>query len=154
LCVVNCVVYIYMYAYYIYDKDKNNIFNIDYRLAWTAISIPNNSFKLYIVSSPEHSSSELMPWRGVRRPSVGQLFTFSTSSQERLKGSTPNLPQMFLMMSWPSVVIFKQIWNPIWPPWSVIGWHIFNFFSRTAEGIYSNLVTNVPNEVLTKCFTF
>jgi len=28
--------------------------------------------------------------------------------------------------------------------------HILNFFSRTAEGIYSNLVTNVPYEVPTK----
>jgi len=29
--------------------------------------------------------------------------------------------------------------------------HILNFFSRTAEGIYSKLTTNVPYEVPTKC---
>jgi len=29
--------------------------------------------------------------------------------------------------------------------------HIFKFFSRMAAGIYSNLGTNVPFEVLTKC---
>jgi len=27
----------------------------------------------------------------------------------------------------------------------------FNFFSRTAEGIYSKLATNVPYDILTKC---
>jgi len=32
--------------------------------------------------------------------------------------------------------------------------HILNFFSRTAEGIYSKLATNVPYEVLTKCCYF
>jgi len=30
----------------------------------------------------------------------------------------------------------------------------FNFFSRTAEGIYSKLATNVPYEVSTKCCYF
>jgi len=29
--------------------------------------------------------------------------------------------------------------------------HILNFFSRTAEGIYSKLATNVHYEVPTKC---
>jgi len=33
--------------------------------------------------------------------------TFSTSEEEWLKGSTPNLPQMFLMRSRPSVVAFQ-----------------------------------------------
>jgi len=108
----------------------------------------------WVISSPEHSSSELL-WRNVRRPSVRQLFTsltssqerrkvytpnfhkcpyevptkccyfssrseiqygrpalwlpdtFWTFSQERLKGSTTNLPQMFLMRSQPSVVTFQ-----------------------------------------------
>jgi len=32
--------------------------------------------------------------------------------------------------------------------------HILNFFSRTAEGIYSQLATNVPFEVPTKCCYF
>jgi len=38
--------------------------------------------------------------------------TFSTSSQERVQGSTPNLAQMFLMGSRPSVVGNR---NPRWP---------------------------------------
>jgi len=32
--------------------------------------------------------------------------------------------------------------------------HILNFFSRTAQGIYSKLATNVLYEVLTKCYYF
>jgi len=34
------------------------------------------------------------------------------------------------------LLLFKSIWNPIWPPRPLIGWHILNF-SRMAEGIYS-----------------
>jgi len=82
--------------------------------------------------------------------------TFWTSSQEQLKGSCHkcSLPQMFLMRSRPSVVTFfkKSIWNPIWPPWSLISWHILNFWWRTAEGIYTTRATHCslwgPNQVL------
>jgi len=52
------------------------------------------------------------------------------------------------------LLLFKPIRYPIWPPWPLICWHIFNFFSRTAEGIYSKLATNVSCEVLTKCCYF
>jgi len=44
-----------------------------------------------------------------------------------------------------------SIRNPIWPTWFLTGWNIFNFFSRTAERIYSKLATNVPYKVPTKC---
>jgi len=49
------------------------------------------------------------------------------------------------------LLLFKSIQNPKWPPWHLIGWHIFNFFSRMTAGIYSKLCTNVPYGVLTKC---
>jgi len=52
------------------------------------------------------------------------------------------------------LLLFKQIRNPKWPPWPLIGWHIFNFFSRTAEGIYSKLATPVFYEVPNKCCYF
>jgi len=41
-----------------------------------------------------------------------------------------------------------------WPPGPLIGWHIFIFFPRMADGIYSKLDTNVPFEVPTKCSYF
>jgi len=47
-------------------------------------------------------------------------------------------------------LLFMSIRNPIWP---LISWNILNFFS-TAEGIYSKLATNVPDEVPTKCCYF
>jgi len=65
-----------------------------------------------IITSPEQNSSELMTWHGVR-PSVCQLFTFSNSSQERLKGSTPNLAQIFLMSPNQVLLLYKLIRNPI-----------------------------------------
>jgi len=49
------------------------------------------------------------------------------------------------------LLLFKSIRNPIWPPWPLIGRHIFNFFSRMAEGIYTKLATCSlwgPNQVL------
>jgi len=51
------------------------------------------------------------------------------------------------------LLLFKSIQNPIWPPWPLIGWHILNF-SRTTEGIYSILATNVPYKVPTKSYYF
>jgi len=49
------------------------------------------------------------------------------------------------------LLLFKWIWNTIWPPWPLIVGHIFYFFSRMASGIYSKLGTNVPYGVPTKC---
>jgi len=72
-----------------------------------------------------------------------------------LKNGWRDLLQTYHKCSWwgPDQVLlpFKPIRNPIWPPWPLIGWHIFNFFSRTAEGLYSKLATNVPYKILTKC---
>jgi len=51
------------------------------------------------------------------------------------------------------LLLFKWIRNPIWPPWSLTGWHIFNF-SRTTAGIYSKHVTNISYREPTKCCYF
>jgi len=52
------------------------------------------------------------------------------------------------------LLLVKSIRNPIWRPWPLVGWHIFNFFSKMSEGFYSKLGTNVPHEVPTKCCYF
>jgi len=52
------------------------------------------------------------------------------------------------------LLLFKLIWNPIWPPWPLIYWHILNLFSRTSEGIDSKLAKNVLYEILTMCCFF
>jgi len=72
-------------------------------------------------------------------PGLWLADTFWTSSQKWLKGSTPNLPHMFLWGPDQVLLLFKSIWNTIWPLWPLIGGHILNFFSRTVEGIYSKL---------------
>jgi len=43
------------------------------------------------------------------RPDLWLADTFWTSSQEQHQWSSPNLPQMFLMRSWPSVVTFYAV---------------------------------------------
>jgi len=78
-----------------------------------------------------------------------------THFQLLLKNGWRDLLQSCHKCSWwgpdQVLLLFKSIWNPIWPPWPLIGWHIFNIFSRTAEGIYSKLATNYPYDFLTKC---
>jgi len=61
---------------------------------------------------------------------------------------------MFLIGSWPSVVTFYVDLKSYMALWPLIGWHIFNFFSRMTVGIYSKLSSNFPDRVLTKCCYF
>jgi len=84
------------------------------------------------------------------RPGLRLADTFWTSSQERMKASTPTCHNCSLWGPDQVLLLFKRIRNPIWPPWPLNGWHIFNF-SRMAEGIFSKLATNVPYEILTMC---
>jgi len=90
----------------------------------------------------------------VIRPPISTFSFKLLLLQKRLQGSTPNLAQIFLMVSLQSAVTYKCIQNPIWPPWPLIGWHIFDFISRTAAGIYSKHGTNVPYGVPNKCCYF
>jgi len=45
----------------------------------------------------------------------------------------------FLWVSIQVLLLFMWIQNPIWPLWSLIGWHVFNFFSRVADWFYSKV---------------
>ena len=59
---------------------------------------------------------------------------------------------MFLEWSWRCVVTFCCDRNPRWLPWTVIGWDIFDFFSRTIALRITKFATNCsfygPEEVL------
>ena len=46
------------------------------------------------------------------------------------------------------LLLFVVIGNPRWPPWTLIGWDIFDFFSRTIVCTGTKLATNVPLMVL------
>jgi len=85
---------------------------------------------------------------------VDWLTHFSNSSQERLKGLLQTCHNCSFWGLHQGLLLFKSIWNPIWPFWPLICWHIFNFFSRTADGIYYKLATNVLYDVPIKCCCF
>ena len=52
------------------------------------------------------------------------------------------------------LLLFVAIGNPRWPPWTLIGWDIFDFFSRTIAWTITKLSTNVCLVVLKKCCYF
>ena len=41
------------------------------------------------------------------------------------------------------LLLFGVIENPRWPPWTLIGWDIFDFFSRTTACTGTKIATNV-----------
>ena len=52
------------------------------------------------------------------------------------------------------LLLFVAIGNPRWPPWSLIGWDIFDLFSRTSAWMITKLFKNVCLVVLKKCCYF
>ena len=67
------------------------------------------------------------------RPSLWLAETFSTSSLKPLNGIQQNLTGKKISMSSTKFVFFGPIGKIRWPPWPLIGWDIFDFFSETAE---------------------
>ena len=59
--------------------------------------------------------------------------TFLTSSLKPLNGIQWNLTGSKISMSSTKFVFFGPIGKTRWPPWSLIGWDIFDFSSETAE---------------------
>ena len=67
------------------------------------------------------------------RPSLWLVETFLTSSLKPLNGIQQNLTRKKISMSSTKFVFFGPIGKIRWPPWSLIGWDIFDFFFETAE---------------------
>ena len=67
------------------------------------------------------------------RPGLWLAETFSTSSLKPLNGILQNLTGSKISMSSTKFVFFGPIGKTRWPPWPLIGWDIFDFFSETAE---------------------
>ena len=59
--------------------------------------------------------------------------TFSTSPLKRLNGIQRNLTGTKISMPSTKFVFFGLVGKTRWPPWPLIGWDIFHFFSETAE---------------------
>ena len=58
---------------------------------------------------------------------------FSTSPLKPLNGIQGNLTGSKISTSSTKFVFFGPMGKTRWPPWPLIGWDIFNFFSETAE---------------------
>ena len=67
------------------------------------------------------------------RPGLWSAETFSTSPLKPLNGIQRNLTGSKISTSSTKFVFFGPIWKTRWPPWPLIGWDIFDFFSETAE---------------------
>ena len=72
----------------------------------------------------------------VCRPSVrpSLTFTFSTSPLKPLNRIQRNLSASKISMSSTKFMFFRLIGKTRWPPWALIGWDTFDFFSETTEG--------------------
>ena len=67
------------------------------------------------------------------RPGLWLAETFSTSPLKPLSGIQRNLTGSKISTSSTKFVFFRPIGKTRWPPWPLIGWHIFYFSSETAE---------------------
>ena len=67
------------------------------------------------------------------RPGLWLAETFSTSPLKRLNRIQWNLTGSKISTPSTKFVFFGSIGKTRWPPWSLIGWDIFNFSSETAE---------------------
>ena len=67
------------------------------------------------------------------RPSLWLAETLSTSSLKPMNRIQRNLTGSKILMSSTKFVFFGPIGKTRWPPWPLIGWDIFDFFSETAE---------------------
>ena len=67
------------------------------------------------------------------RPCLWLAETFSTSSLKPLNGIQRNLKGSKISTCSTKFVFFGPIGKTRWPPWPLIGWDIFDFFSETAE---------------------
>ena len=67
------------------------------------------------------------------RPGLWLAETFSTSSLKLLNGIQRTLTGSKISTSSTKFVFFGLIGKTRWPPWSLIGWDIFDFSSETAE---------------------
>ena len=67
------------------------------------------------------------------RPGLWLAETFSTSPLKPLNGIQGNLTGSKISTSSTKFVFLRLIGKTRWPPWLLIGWDIFDFFSKTTE---------------------
>ena len=88
------------------------------------------------------------------RPGLWLAETFSTSPLKRLNGIWWNLTGSKILTSSTKFVFFGLIGKTRWPPWSLIGWDIFDFASETAERNSTKLDRKQDLNVLYQVWVF
>ena len=88
------------------------------------------------------------------RPGLSLAETFSTSPLKPLNGIQRNSTGSKILMSSTKFVFFGPIGKTRWPPWPLIGWDIFDFFSETAERNSRNLTGSKISTSSTKFVFF
>ena len=88
------------------------------------------------------------------RPGLWLAETFSTSPLKLLNGIQRNLTGSKISTSSTKFVFFGPIWKTTWPPWPLIGWYLFDFFSETAERNSTKLDRKQDLNVLYKVCVF
>ena len=88
------------------------------------------------------------------RPGLWLAGTFSTSPLKRLNRIQQNLTGSKTSTPSTKFVFFEPIGKTRCPPWPLIGWGIFDFFSETAERNSTNLTENMISKSSTKFVLF
>ena len=88
------------------------------------------------------------------RPGLWLAETFSTSPLKPLNGIQRNLTGSKISTSSTKFVFSGSIGKTRWPPWTLIGWDIFDFSSETAERNSTKVDRKQNLNVLTTKFVF
>ena len=157
-------------------KNRLRVFCVNFRTLWNELFFNLDTLKIFFseTSNPIYTKFGLEgPWVlmskiCVRRPRPLSKMAVMDSDWLRhfrllLKNHCMGDHQTFhkCLSSGPEEVLllFVAIGNPDWlrwllPPWTLIGWDIFDFFSRTIAWTITKLSTNVCLVVLKKCCYF
>ena len=126
-----------------------------FRLLWNRWTEFNQTYQKARSKHPQPSlcfSGRMEKQDG--RPGLWLAETFSTSPLKPLNGIQQNLTGSKISTSSTKFVFFRLIGKTRWPPWSLIGWDIFDFFSETTERNSMKIDRKQDLKVLNKVCVF